>query len=278
MRLGGYTFLTDESLPPGVVAAELETRGFESLFLPEHTHMPTNPTPRPTGQLGRHYSRTLDPFIALTAAAAATSRLRLGTAVTLAAQRDPIVLAKEVATLDHLSGGRVHLGVGAGWNRPEMANHGVVPATRTRLLAEKVEAMRRIWTEDIAEFHGELVDFGPLRSWPKPRQRPHPPLCLGGWGPTTVDRVVACYDGWLVPPGSPPERIERGVAEMRALAVKARRDPPEVTVFVRPSDPVEPRRLAAFGVDRVLLYFTADSLAGVRPVLDAFAGRFPCSS
>src|SRR4051812_23008685 len=177
MDIGVSIFVTDESIGVVDVARAAEERGIESLFLPEHTHIPASRrTPYPAGgELPSWYSRTLDPFVALTAAAVATTKLKLATGVCLVIERDPIVLAKEVASLDVVSGGRFVLGIGAGWNREEMANHGTASATRWKLMRERVEAMKALWTQDEAEYHGDLVDFDPVWSWPKPVQRPHPP-------------------------------------------------------------------------------------------------------
>jgi hypothetical protein len=170
MHIGIFTGMTDETIRPGQLAAAVEERGFESLFVPEHTHIPASrETPyEGGGELPRPYYRVLDPIVTLTSAAAATTSLRLGTAVSLVAQHDPIVLAKQIATLDLISGGRIEVGAGAGWNREEMRNHGTDPRTRTRVLRERILAMKEIWTRDRASFHGEFVDFDPIFSWPKP--------------------------------------------------------------------------------------------------------------
>src|ERR671936_1276605 len=184
MRFGVAMFPTDYSMEPAELARMAEERGFESLFFPEHTHIPASrrtPYP-PGGELPDEYSHTLDPFVALTAAAAATERLRIGTGICLVVERDPIVTAKEVASLDRLSGGRFLFGVGAGWNREEMANHGTDPRRRHELMRERVEAMKAIWTEDEASYHGRYVDFDRIWAWPKPLQRPHPPVIVGGNG------------------------------------------------------------------------------------------------
>ena len=176
MKFGAFIFPTDYSIDPAELAREVEARGFESLWFPEHTHIPVSRrTPYPGGaELPEEYSHSLDPFVALGAAAAVTERLKLGTGITLVIERDPITLAKEVATLDHISNGRVLFGVGGGWNREEMANHGTDPSRRWKLLRERIEAMKAIWTQDEAEYHGEFVDFDPIWSWPKPVQRPPP--------------------------------------------------------------------------------------------------------
>lgn len=198
MGLGVLTFVTDEGIGPGELGQALEQRGFESLFLAEHTHIPAGDvTPYPAGgPIPPKYYRTLDPFVALTAAAAATERLVLGTGIALVPQRDPIHAAKEVASLDLVSGGRFRFGVGVGWLREEIANHGVDPSVRGRVVDERLDAMIEIWTHEKAEYHGEFVNFGPIYSWPKPVQKPYPPLYFGG-GPAGFKRIARLHAGWL---------------------------------------------------------------------------------
>jgi len=198
VRFGLGYFPVHYGVPPGELAAAAEERGFSSLLFCDHTHIPTSrQTPYPGGgDLPRNYIHTHEVFIACTAAVAATSRLRVGTGVCLVVERDPIVTAKTVASVDQLSGGRFLFGVGAGWNREEMAHHGTDPRTRMRLLGERMRAMREIWTRHEAEFHGEFVDFDPIWSWPKPVQQPLPVLA-GGMGPTVEDRILEFADGWL---------------------------------------------------------------------------------
>jgi len=233
--LGIATVLTGEGVDPVSLARDVEDRGFESLYLADHTHVPASresPYPHPPfGDLPRQYFRTLDPLVTLGAMAAATTTLRLGTGICLVVERDPIILAKEVATLDLLSGGRVLLGVGAGWNREEMRNHGTDPSTRMSVLRERVEAMKAIWTQDEAEYHGEFVDFDPLFSWPKPVQVPHPPVLVGGSGPTVLERVVAFGDGWM--PGHQRDLAGLGkrITELQELAEEAGRPRLPVTIF-----------------------------------------------
>src|SRR5581483_3258950 len=204
----------------------VEERGFESLFLPEHTHIPASRrSPWPGGAaLPKEYWHTHDPFVALAVAAAVTTRLRLGTGICLLVERDPITTAKEVASLDHLSGGRVVFGIGAGWNAEEMEDHGTDFRTRWKLLRERVLAMKAIWTEDEPSFQGELVRFPPLWSWPKPVQKPHPPVLLGGHGPRALARVVEYADGWL-PIGVRAKNLADGIASLRRLAREQGRDP-----------------------------------------------------
>lgn len=212
MRHGITTFVTDEGIAPGELGVAVEERGFDALFVAEHSHVPVSrETPYPAGgELPRVYYRALDPFVALTAVAAATDRLLIGTAVSILVQRDVIHTAKEVASLDFLSGGRVLFGVGVGWNREEMRDHGTDPRTRGALLDEQLAAMQAIWTQEVAEYHGEHVEFEPMYAWPKPVQQPHPPVYVGG-GPVAAARAVRFGFGWI-PNGVPdaaavPEQV-----------------------------------------------------------------------
>ncbi|HEV2666355.1 MAG TPA: LLM class F420-dependent oxidoreductase, partial [Blastocatellia bacterium] len=224
MHFGIAMFATEYAISPSELASEVEQRGFESIWFPEHTHIPASRrTPWPGGgDLPREYWHTYDPFIALTAAASATTRLRLGTGVCLVIERDPIITAKEVATLDRLSNGRVIFGIGGGWNVEEMGNHGTDYKRRWRVLRERTLAIKKIWTEDEAEFHGEFVDFDPIWSFPKPLQKPHPPILMGGDGPTTFDRVIEFCDGWM-PIGLRLVNVEEKIAALRRRAEEADR-------------------------------------------------------
>jgi probable F420-dependent oxidoreductase len=225
MKFGICTFVTDETIRPSTLAVALEERGFDSLFLAEHSHIPASrETPYPGGgELPRYYYRTLDPFVALTAAATVTDRLRLGTGIALAIQRDPIHLAKEVASLDLVSGGRVSFGVGVGWNREEMRDHGTDPRTRGARLNEQLAAMTELWTKDEAEFHGKFVDFGPAFAWPKPVQQPRPPIFVGGDSPAALARVAAHGDGWMPNAKRQPDEIRDQIARAaEALGPNAR--------------------------------------------------------
>jgi probable F420-dependent oxidoreductase len=213
----GY-FPTHDAVSPGAIARLAEERGHESLFFAEHTHIPAS---RDSGYPGggplpRKYIHTYDLFVALTAAAEATSRLRVGSGICLVIERDPITTAKEVASVDHLSGGRFEFGVGAGWNREEMANHGTDPRKRMRVMKERIEAMKAIWTQDEASYSGEFVSFERIWSWPKPAQWPHPPVLVGGLGPTVEERVLAFGDAWF-PNYGPPDLLDR-VGALRARA------------------------------------------------------------
>jgi probable F420-dependent oxidoreductase len=247
-------FLTDYGIDGPTLARATEERGFDGLFLTEHTHIPASrESPWAGGpELPRRYSHTYDPFVALAAMATVTRRIVLGTAVSLVLQHHPIGLAKTIATLDRIAGGRFELGVGPGWNREEMANHGVDPRTRTRRLLEHIAAMREIWTEDEAEFHGEFVDFDPIWSWPKPVRTP--PVLIGGEGPTVLDRVLSHGDGWMPRsvPGHDVDALAGRVAELHRRATEAGRGRLTVTVFGAVPDRAVLESYAAAGIDRVL--------------------------
>jgi probable F420-dependent oxidoreductase len=257
VRFGVYIFATDETIDPGELAAAVEERGFDSLFVPEHTHIPASrETPPPRGgELPREYHRLLDPFTALSAAAAATHNLLVGTGICLVIERDPIVLAKEVSTLDHLSGGRFLFGIGAGWNREEMRNHGTDPKTRIALLRERVLAMKRIWTADEAEFHGEYVDFDPILQWPKPVQKPYPPILVGGTGSHVVDRVLDYGDEWFPiarEGGRPTVELGAQLEDLRERAAERGREHVPVSVFGARPDHETAQRWAELEVDRLV--------------------------
>jgi probable F420-dependent oxidoreductase len=256
MDLGLANFLTDYGMAPAELGRQAEQRGFESLFLPEHTHIPVSrETPYPGGgELPPEYSHTLDPFVALGAVAAVTERLKLGTGVCLVIERDAIVTAKEVATLDHVSGGRFLFGVGAGWNIEEMRNHGTDPSTRFRRMRESVEAMKAIWTQNEAEYHGKLIDFDPIWIWPKPVQKPHPPVLVGGLGDKVYDRVVAYGDEWIPNRVQSPEALGERIQELQRRAEAAGRGAIPVTVFGAKPEVRLLERLRAAGVTRSLFY------------------------
>jgi probable F420-dependent oxidoreductase len=252
------------------VAREVEACGFESLFLPEHTHVPVRRRSlHPGGEdLMDDALKGYDPFVGLAFVAAATERLRIGTGVCLVPQHDPIVLAKQVATLDVLSGGRVILGVGAGWNREEMRNHGVDPSRRWDVMREKVLTIRRIWTEDETAFDGAFVRFSALRQEPKPRQRPHPPVLIGGEGRSVLERVVAYGDGWL--PNDHPEVLDRR-AELDRLAAAASRHPVPVSVYAMPHDRDAVARYADAGITRCVFNLPSRDRGETIAVLDRLA-------
>lgn len=268
MEFGVSTFVTDEGIAPDALGRALEERGFHSLYVAEHTHIPVSrETPYPGGdELPRVYYRTLDPIVALTAAAVATQRLLLGTGIALIPQRDPIVTAKELASLDLVSGGRAVLGIGAGWNREEMRDHGTDPRTRMALMRERVLAMKEIWANEQAEFHGEYVDFDPMFSWPKPV---HPiPVMVGGWGPKTFERVLEYGDGWL--PIAGEENLAEGISELRERA--GHRVP--VIAYAARSKPEVVAALSEAGVDEILLYLPTEPADDTLRRLDRMAGLF----
>ena len=231
MKFGVAIFPTEEAQDPGEIARMAEQRGFDCLLFPEHTHIPVSrESPYPGGgELPPEYSRTYDPFVASTAAAATTERLLIGTGICLVIERDPIVTAKEVASVDRLSGGRFLFGVGAGWNAEEMRNHGTDPGTRFGLMRERVEAMKAIWTEDEASYSGRYVNLEPIWSWPKPAQRPYPPVLVGGNGPRVLERVLAFGDEWL-PNSAPVDVLVARVAELNSRASELGRNAVPVSV------------------------------------------------
>src|SRR5919198_5972995 len=232
MHTGVLMFATDYAIRIDELAREAEARGFESLFVPEHTHIPTSRrSPFAGGELPKEYWHTLDPFVGLMAAAAATKHLNLGTGICLIIERDTITTAKAAATLDLLSGGRFLFGIGAGWNAEEMEHHGTVFKTRFKKLREQIQAVKEIWTKDVAEFHGEFVNFDPIWCWPKPAQKPHPPVLLGGEGPHTLQRVVDLCDGWF-PRGRNPEVTLTAYKELRELAARKGRDMKTISVSI----------------------------------------------
>lgn len=277
MDVGLTTFVTDYSIRPDELARAAEERGFESVFFPEHTHIPVSRrSPWPGGsELPREYSHALDPFVCLAAAATATERLRLGTGVCLVIEHDPITLAKQVASVDHLSGGRVLFGVGAGWNREEMENHGTDPRRRFRLLRERIEAMRAIWANDEATYQGELVRFEPIWSWPKPVQRPGPPVLIGGNGPGTLDRVVELGDGWMPLSGRAGPPLAERIGELRRLASERGRGDIPVSVFGAPPRREDLAALADLGVVRALLGLAPGGRDETLAQLDRHAALWP---
>ncbi len=256
MRIGLFYFPTDYGVNIGELARAAEDRRFESLFLPEHTHIPkSRRTPYPGGgELPRAYSHTHDPFVALSFAAAATKKLLLGTGICLVPQRDPIVTAKCVASLDELSGGRFIFGIGGGWNVDEMENHGAQYETRFKLMRERILAMKALWTEDEARYHGQMVNFDPVWMYPKPRQKPHPPVLLGGSSDYTLKRVVEFCDGWL-PIARPGFDPKQAVERLRQAASTANRDLStlSITVFGAPAEKAALDAFREAGIERALL-------------------------
>ena len=248
MDFGVAYFPTHDGMDPGTLARMLEERGQDAVYFAEHSHIPASresasPDPRET-PLPRMHWHCYDLFVALTAAATATSTLRICSGVCLVVERDPITTAKAVASVDHLSGGRFEFGVGAGWNHEEMRNHGTDPRRRMRLLRERVEAMKEIWTQHEASYSGEFVNFERIWSYPKPAQRPHPPVLVGGNGPTVLDRVLAFGDAWF--PGYTGDEIFDRINELRSRAER----PIEVHLLSAPSDPAVLERMERAGVRR----------------------------
>ncbi len=278
---GALIFATDYSIDPVTLAQAMEQRGFESLFLTEHTHIPASRvSPWPGGaDLPKEYWHTHDPFVALAAVASATQTLRLGTGITLVTERDPILMAKQVASLDHLSGGRVLLGVGAGWNAEEMANHGVDYADRWSVLRERVLAMRTIWAEEEPEFHGKHVQFDPIWSYPKPHQAGGPPVLLGASSRWTWDRIAEYGDGWF-PIHQDPKRAAAqgavdyvaGIAATReAWSRAARNGQPSFNIFGVGPQAARVAELVEMGFDRVIFGLPSADADTVLPLLDKLA-------
>jgi probable F420-dependent oxidoreductase len=259
MEFGIGYFATHDAVDPASFARMVEERGHESLFFAEHTHIPASrESPWPAGgELPRKYSHTYDLFVTLTAAALATSKLRVGSGICLVVERDPITTAKEVASVDHLSGGRFEFGVGAGWNREEMENHGTDPRVRMAIMLERIEAMKTIWTQDEASYHGKHVDFDRIWCWPKPAQRPHPPVLVGGNGPTVLDRVLRVGDAWFPNYGF-DDLLER-IEELRSRAER----PIGVMVMGVPAKAAVLDELQRAGVQRVVRWIPS---AGRGPV------------
>jgi probable F420-dependent oxidoreductase len=267
VKFGVTLFPTAYSIGPAAAAVAAENAGLESLWFPEHTHMPTN-TKWPLGGdvVPRDYKSTLDPFVAFAAAASVTKTIKFGTGICLVPQRDPIILAKEVASLDVISNGRVILGVGAGWNAPETRNHGVDFGRRFKVMHERLEAMKAIWTEDEAEYHGETVDFGPVWSWPKPIQKPHPPIVFGsGTLPKNFDRILAFGAGWMpVAATLSFDDLAAGIAELTRRAEQQGKPRPEITLFGVPTDPDGIHKYEEIGVDRAVWGLTSE---GTEPAI-----------
>jgi probable F420-dependent oxidoreductase len=248
VEFGVGIFPTEDAQFPSELARMAEERGFEYLLFPEHTHIPASrETPYPAGgELPPEYSRTYDPFVALTAAATATERLRIGTGICLVIERDPIITANEVASLDRLSNGRFLFGVGAGWNLEEMRNHGTDPSKRFGIMRERIEAMKAIWSEDEASYSGRHVSFERIWSWPKPVQQPHPPILVGGNGPTVLDRVLAFGDEWM-PNRVPDDEMVARMEELARRAEEAGRGPIPVRIAGLMRDPARLERLERAG-------------------------------
>jgi probable F420-dependent oxidoreductase len=277
MHFGASMFFTDYSMAPADLAVALEERGFESVWAPEHSHIPLSrksPTPG-GGDLAKHYYDVMDPFVTLTAAAMATKTLKIGTGVCLVNQRDPIQTAKLVASIDQISVGRFLFGIGVGWNQDEMENHGTVFASRAKLVRERVEAMKEIWTKSKAEYHGEFVNFDPMMTWPKPVQKPHPEVIVGGAFPHAARRAVRYGDGWIPLAGRMGEDSDvfTIVPKFRAMLKEAGRDPTTypISLFSSPEDIEVLKRYRDLGISRVAVSVPSAKADVVLPILDRWA-------
>jgi len=276
MDFGASMFMTDYSIGAAELAEALEARGFESLWNPEHSHIPlSRKTPFPGGgELPKQYYDAMDPFVTLTAAAAVTKHLKLGTGVCLVIQRDTIQTAKLVASLDQVSGGRFLFGIGGGWNQDELEDHGTVHATRFKKMREQIEAMKAIWTETKPEYHGDIVDFPAMMTWPKPVQKPHPPVIVGGAFPHSARRAVRYGDGWI-PNASRAQYadVTEFLPQFRQMARDAGRDPDKipVTIFGAREDLDRARRYRDQGIARVVVSLPSAPSAEILPVLDRWA-------
>jgi probable F420-dependent oxidoreductase len=275
MEFGVAIFPTAYAIPPVELGVALEERGFESVWVAEHTHIPASRiSPSPAGgELPQRYYDSFDPFLALTAMASVSKNLLVGTGVCLVIERDPIVTAKEVATLDVMSGGRFLFGVGGGWNIEEMENHGTDPSTRFKRMRESVEAMRAIWADDPAEYHGDLIDFDPIHLNPKPTSAP--PVHIGGGSPHGARRAAAYGNGWIPIGGRGGDPLDH-VATLREECEKVGRDPSEIelTSYFGPTDPTEIERLADGGYDRIVFGLPSAPAEKILPILDDLATKF----
>jgi probable F420-dependent oxidoreductase len=277
MDFGASMFFTDYSMCAGELARALEERGFESVWAPEHSHIPlSRQSSFPSGgDLPKQYYDVMDPFVSLTLAAAVTRTIKVGTGVCLVAQRDPIQTAKLVASLDQVSGGRFLFGVGGGWNADEMADHGTEFKTRFKLMRERIEAMQEIWTKTKPEYHGEMVDFAPMMSWPKPVQKPHPPVIVGGMFPHAARRAIRYGDGWIPHSRRPQyEDVTDFLPQFRQMAAEAGRDLASVpvTVWGVAPDYDRLRRYEDQGVARGVVQLAADKADTILPIVDRWAG------
>jgi probable F420-dependent oxidoreductase len=274
MRVGVFYFSPDYGIDIGELASALEERGFASLDIPEHTHIPTSRRSpfQGGGELPKMYSHTHDPFVGLSFAAAATKKLLLGSGICLIPERDPIVTAKCVASLDQLSGGRFIFGIGGGWNVEEMENHGARYNTRFKLMRERILAMKALWTQEEASFHGELVNFDPVWSYPKPAQKPHPPILLGGESDYTLRRIVEYCHGWIPRPVG-DFTLRGAVDRLRRMAETKGRDPKSlsISVFRAPAEKATLAEYRAAGIDEALLEVPDLSRDEILQLLDRYA-------
>lgn len=277
MHFGASMFFTDYSMTPAELARALEERGFESVWAPEHSHIPlSRKSPFIMGgDLPKRYYDVMDPFVTLTAAAAATTTLKVGTGICLVNQRDPIQTAKLVASIDRISDGRFLFGIGNGWNQDEMENHGTDFKSRHKLVRERIEAMKVIWTESKAEYHGDLVDFDPMMTWPKPVQRPHPPILVGGAFPYSARRAIRYGNGWMPQLTAKMKMpFEEQIPAFRQMAEEAGRDPDSLSISVwgRQPDHDALARYAQIGVARVCTSLESETRETILPLLDQWAG------
>lgn len=273
MKLGAFINASENTMDIAELAVALEERGFESIWLPEHTHIPSSRLTKPpigSGDLPEEYRHALDPWVGLAYAASRTSTLRLGTGVALVMERDPITLAKTVASLDQLSGGRVEFGVGGGWNREEMENHGTAFKRRFKVLRERVEAIKAIWTQEEASYRGEFVNFERIWSWPKPKQHPHPPVIMGGNSPHTFKRVLRYADEWM-PLEQEVSSFSEKIEELGRLAAEAGRSPIPVGVFFAARDRAKLEAYRSMGIARCVFYLPPLRKDGLMPKLDTLA-------
>ena len=276
MDLGVFSFNTEYTLPADELAKECESRGFESLWLPEHTHIPASRESQYPGggELPEEYAHMSDPFIGLAAAAAVTTRLKLGTGISLVTEHDPIVQAKQVASLDRISHGRFLFGIGAGWNKEEMANHGTPPAKRWKVLTERVQAMKALWTQDEASYHGEFVNFDRVWSYPKPLTTPHPPILMGSLSSRLGrQRVVDLCDGWI-PVETAIDDMPAALADLHDKARAAGRDPASIPIsffLVHAPGMGRLERYKELGAVRTVVRAPTAGREEVLPFLDKYA-------
>lgn len=276
MKIGMTLFATDYAMRPDAFARACEERGFESVWFPEHTHIPASlQTPPPVGgTTPRHLWHLHDLFVTLMAAAAVTKTIKVGSGICLVVERDPITLAKEVASVDQLSNGRLLFGIGAGWNVEEMENHGMPFQRRWKVLRERIEAMKEIWTKDEAEYHGEFVNFDPIWSYPKPLQKPHPPIILGTLSAKGLNRVANYCDGWI-PVGARIEDIPAAIKDLHARAQQAGREPSEVpvSIFSAPDDEAVLGQYQDMGIERAVLGVPSKGADVILSLLDKYAAH-----
>jgi probable F420-dependent oxidoreductase len=275
MKIGAVMFFTTDSMHPAALGRLLEERGFESLWVPEHTHIPSSlaSTYPGRGGLQQAYYEIMDPFLALNTAATATTKLNVGTGIALVIQRDPIITAKEVSSIDQLSAGRFLFGVGNGWNQDEIENHGTVFKTRHKLARERIEAMKAIWANEEPEYQGEFVKFGKMKQWPKPRQTPHPPIIVGGGFPHGARRAVRYGDGWI-PRDDWLERDGLGVLDdFKKMALEAGRDPASlpISLFRVPENIERLQLYRKLGIDRVVFSLPAEKEDQILPIVDRWS-------